>query len=130
VIALGKQIMDNWIHDNLVGDETLTTSPLGYTNDIIIIEYLKHLVKHISPSLEKPWKILLLDNHITYLYPEFIIEAAKFHIVVFLRILHMLFSLLTLASFGHRNIIITKQFNMQFEALILNIRLLPSFETC
>jgi hypothetical protein len=47
------------------------------------MEYLEHLVEHTSASLEKPWKMLLLDNHITPLYPEFIIKAAKFHIVVF-----------------------------------------------
>jgi hypothetical protein len=47
------------------------------------MEYLEHLVEHTGASLEKPWKMLLLDNHITHLYPEFIIEAAKFHIVVF-----------------------------------------------
>ena len=54
IIVLGKQIIDNWIHDNLVGNKTLTTSLSGYTNNTIIIEYLEHLVEHTSAGPEKP----------------------------------------------------------------------------
>jgi hypothetical protein len=83
VICPGKQVMDNWIHDNLTGEETITNSPTGYTNNIVIIQYLDHLLMHTSSGPTKPWKMLLLDGHITHEYPEFVIKAIENHIIYF-----------------------------------------------
>jgi DDE superfamily endonuclease len=83
VICPGKQVMDNWIHDNLTGEETITNSPTSYTNNTVIMQYLDHLLIHTGSGPTKPWKMLLLDGHITYEYPEFVIKAAENHIVCF-----------------------------------------------
>ena len=74
--------MDTWIHDRLTGDETITTSPTGYTNDKVVMEYLEHLIKHTRASVSKPWKLLLLDGHITHKFPDFVVKAYKHHIAL------------------------------------------------
>ena len=45
IICPGKQIMKNWIHDNLKGNKVITNSPTGYTNNDIIMQYLDHLIE-------------------------------------------------------------------------------------
>jgi hypothetical protein len=82
IICPGKQIMDNWIHDQLQGEESITTSPTGYTNNDVIMEYLEHLIEFSGAGPCKEWRMLLCDGHITHLYPEFVIKAAENHIVV------------------------------------------------
>ena len=59
VITPGKKIMDNWIDQNLIGNETIDCSPTGYINNQIIMEYCNHLIKyaHAGP-----------DSHRTYFY--------------------------------------------------------------
>ena len=74
--------MDTWIHDRLTGDKTITTSSTGYTNDKVIMEYLDHLIKHTKASDLKPWKLLLLDGHITHEFPDFVVKAHKHHIAL------------------------------------------------
>ena len=90
VVCPGIKIIDTWIHDRLTGDETITTSPTGYTNDKVIMDYLDHLIKHTKASCSKPWKLLLLDGHITHEFPDFVVKAHEHHIA-----LHMFPSHLT-----------------------------------
>jgi hypothetical protein len=47
------------------------------------MQYLDHLLIHTGLGLIKPWKMLLLDGHITHEYPKFVIKAAENHIVCF-----------------------------------------------
>jgi hypothetical protein len=82
IICPRKEIMDNWIHDNLKGGETITSSPTGYTNNEVIMEYLDHLIEHSGAGPNKEWRMLLCDGHVTHTYPEFIIKAVENHIVV------------------------------------------------
>ena len=90
IVCSGIKIMETWIQDNLTGEKRITTSPTGYTNDIIIMKYLDYLIFHTKASNTKPWKLLLLDGHITHEYPEFVIKAHGHHIA-----LHMFPSHLT-----------------------------------
>jgi len=53
IICPGQQIQENWIHDNLKGQETITTSLTGYTNNDVIIEYLDHLIELSSAGPRK-----------------------------------------------------------------------------
>ena len=82
IICPGKQIMENWIHDNLKGNEVITNSPTGYTNNDIIMQYLDHLIEQTGAGPSKPRKMLLCDGHITHEYPEFVIKASENHIVL------------------------------------------------
>ncbi len=83
IITPGKEIMDNWIHDNLKGGETITSSLTGYTNNDVIMEYLDHLIEHCGAGPNKEWRILLCDGHITHEYPEFVIKASENHIIIY-----------------------------------------------
>lgn len=89
IMCPGVKIMDTWIHDHLTGDEAITTSPTGYTNDKVIMDYLDHLILHTWASVLKPWKLLLLDGHTTYMYPEFVIKAHNHHIVLHAFLSHL-----------------------------------------
>lgn len=82
VVCPGIKIMENWIHDNLTEDESITTSPTGYTNDKVVMDYLDHLIEHTRASAIKPWKLLLLDGHITHEYSDFVIKANEHHIAL------------------------------------------------
>ena len=80
VICLGKRIMESWIHDNLKGGEVIDQLEIGYTNERIAIAWLNHFIKHTKARLDKPWKLLLLDSHITHENPDFVILAHENHI--------------------------------------------------
>lgn len=82
VVCPGVKIMDNWVHDYLTGDEAITTSPTGYTNDKVVMDYLDHLIQHTKASAKKHWKLLLLDGHLTHEYPDFVVRAAEHHIAL------------------------------------------------
>ena len=75
VICPGKRIMESWIHDNLKGSEVIALSPTGYTNESIAIAWLRHFIKHTNAGPGKPWKMLLLDGHVTHENDEFVILA-------------------------------------------------------
>jgi DDE superfamily endonuclease len=83
IICPGKRIMESWIHDNLKGGEVIALSPTGYTNEGIAIAWLKHFIKYTNAGPDKPWKILLLDGHITHENEDFIILAHENHIKPF-----------------------------------------------
>ena len=53
IIYPRKEIIDNWIHNNLKGGETIISSPIGYTNNEVVIEYLDHLIEHSSTGPNK-----------------------------------------------------------------------------
>lgn len=82
IVCPGIKIMENWIHDHLTGNEVITTSPTGYTNNKVIMDYLDHLILHTRASPTKPWKLLLLDSHITHEYSDFFIKANEHHIAL------------------------------------------------
>jgi hypothetical protein len=83
VIAPGKQIMDNWINEKLIGKERIVATPTGYTNNEIALQYMDHLIKHSRAGPNKPWKILLLDGHESHKTDEFQLKAAENHIKLF-----------------------------------------------
>jgi hypothetical protein len=83
IIAPGQKIMDNWISEELVGNERLACTPTGYTNNQIVMEYLDHLIEHSHAGPDKPWKLLLLDGHESHRYDPFQLKAAEHHIKLF-----------------------------------------------
>ena len=42
--------------------------------------WLRHFIQYTNAGPDKPWKLLLLNGHITYEYPEFVILAHENHI--------------------------------------------------
>jgi hypothetical protein len=45
--------MDNWIAEELVRSERLATTPTGYTNNLIAIVYLDHLIQYLHARPNK-----------------------------------------------------------------------------
>jgi hypothetical protein len=83
IITPGKKIMDNWIHENLNGDERVDCSDTGYINNRIIMDYANHLIQHSHAGPDKPWKLLLCDGHESHRYDPFVLKLVENHIKVF-----------------------------------------------
>lgn len=84
VICPGKKVMDNWVKQKqLVGDEYITCTPTGYTNNEKALEYLDHFIKHTGASVSSPWYMLLLDGHESHRTLEFRKKAAEHNIKLF-----------------------------------------------
>ena len=83
IVSPGQKIMENWVTEELVGNERLACTPTGYTNNQIVMEYLDHLIQHSHASPDKPWKLLLLDGHESHRYELFQLKAAEHHIKLF-----------------------------------------------
>ena len=71
IITSGKKIIDNWILENLVSIEYIKYTSTGYINNNIAIKYLNYLIKYLKASLNKPWKILLLNRYESHVYKPF-----------------------------------------------------------
>jgi len=80
IIIPGEKHMVSWYNDNMTGLELIQLSPTGYTNEAIAMEWLSHFIKHSSASPDAPWKILLLDGHVSHNTPNFITTAITNHI--------------------------------------------------
>ena len=80
VILPGAMIMESWFHENMTGQEVVTISPSGYTNEGICIVWLDHFINHNDCGLDKPWRILLIDGAKCHEAPEFILKAKMIHI--------------------------------------------------
>ncbi|KJZ70343.1 hypothetical protein HIM_10272 [Hirsutella minnesotensis 3608] len=66
LILPGVNIPVRWVDNDLDDNTIITTSPKGYINDIIAIEWIKHFEQHTRPASGK--RVLLMDgcdNHFT-----------------------------------------------------------------
>jgi len=80
IITPGKHIIENWLSTKLIGKESIDCSPIGYTNNRIVMQYLNHLIKYARAGPNKPWKVLLLDSHESHQFDDFQIKANNNHI--------------------------------------------------
>jgi hypothetical protein len=55
-------------------------SDSGYTNKEISLIYLDHLILHTNARLDKPPKVLLIDQHSSHMDPNFTIKATAHNI--------------------------------------------------
>jgi hypothetical protein len=51
-----------------------------YTNKEISLIYLDYIILHTNARLDKPLKVLLIDQHGSYIDPEFTIKAIAYNI--------------------------------------------------
>ena len=82
IICPGQRIMESWIHDNLLGSEVIAQSATGYTNEAIATAWLQHFITFINAGRDNPWKLLLLDGHLTHENPDFVILAHDNHVAL------------------------------------------------
>jgi hypothetical protein len=80
IIVLSIKVMEAWIAQELVGPEAIITTLTGYTNNVVALQYLEHLILHLQASLTRPWKILLLNSHESHKTPKFQLLAQNNHI--------------------------------------------------
>lgn len=83
LIFPGVQIPRRWIENSLDGEVILTTSPKGYMNDIIALEWLQHFEKHTRPEDPAEVRVLLMDGCDSHYTSEFVGFARQNNIELF-----------------------------------------------
>jgi hypothetical protein len=63
IIVPGEKVIKAWVVQELIGEERIRPTTIGYTNNKVTLKYLDHLILHLQAGLEKPWKILFIDSH-------------------------------------------------------------------
>jgi len=72
--------MESWYSKKLPTGIRVALSEFGYTNKEIALHYLNHLIQHTNASLDKPLKVLLMDQHGSHMDPDFTIKATTSNI--------------------------------------------------
>ena len=85
VILPGVNISAKMVRNNLDDGTSLNTSPNGYMDDQIALDWLQHFDRHTKPgdNNEGQKRLLLLDNHGSHLTFEFYDLAAAMNVVLF-----------------------------------------------
>ncbi|PQE28372.1 transposase protein [Rutstroemia sp. NJR-2017a BBW] len=96
VIISSKQHMELWweLRQPDEGEELYTLSELGFTNDQLTMKWFKHFLAQIGREVQLedtaalPWKMVLLDNHRSYLQEELILLVSRHKIIIWTYISH------------------------------------------
>ena len=84
LILCGIYILERWAEENdLDKDILLATSPTGYSNDELALQWLEHFEIHSRKSQEGVWRLLILDGYGSYLTYKFYEYAQKHCIELF-----------------------------------------------
>ena len=84
VIIAGVLILEKWAQQNDLNDDVLlTTSPTGYSNDDLAIDWLKHFDKHSRKGQVGAWRMLIMDGYGSYMTYEFFTYAKRNQIELF-----------------------------------------------
>jgi primosomal protein N' len=78
MIIQGKQHMENWYSTKLEKDVRVVLSDSRYTNKEISLILLDHIALHTNAGLDKRSKVLLMDQHGSYMDPDFTIKAISY----------------------------------------------------
>jgi hypothetical protein len=86
MIVQGKHYMESWYSEKLPASTQVALSKSGYTNKEIALQYLDHLIQYTNAGLDKPLKVLLINQHSSYIDLDFIIKAttSNIHLYPFL----------------------------------------------
>jgi hypothetical protein len=80
MIIQGKQHMESWYSDKLEPGVRVVLSDSGYTNKEISLILLDHIILHTNAGMDKPCKVLLMDQHRSHMDPDFILKATAANI--------------------------------------------------
>ena len=75
IIIQERVHMENWYTDKLDDNVQVVLSDSGYINSELALIYLDYLIKHTNAGIDKPTKVLLMDQHRSYMDNDFIIKA-------------------------------------------------------
>jgi hypothetical protein len=67
--------MESWYSSKLEKGVQVVLSDSRYTNKEISLIYLDYIILHTNSGLNKPPKVLLIDQHGSYIDPNFTIKA-------------------------------------------------------
>jgi hypothetical protein len=86
MIIQGKQHIESWYLDKLEKGTRVVLSDSRYTNKDICLILLDYIIEHTNAGLDKPPKVLLMDQHGSHIDLDFIIKAtaANIHLYPFL----------------------------------------------
>ena len=73
--------MESWYRNALKGGELVLLSENGYTTDELAMWLLEHFIEHTNAGPDKPWKMLLFNNHGSHRTPQFVLKCIQNHIV-------------------------------------------------
>jgi hypothetical protein len=83
--------MDSWFRDRIYQDKLVLLSESGFTNDTLAIRFLNYFIQYTSTGLDQLKKLLLMDNHGSYIIPKFIQLATQNNIVPFTFPVHLIY---------------------------------------
>ena len=72
--------MESWYLDKLEKGICVILSDSGYTNKDICLILLNHIIKYTNASLDKPLKVLLINQHSSHMDLDFVIKATAANI--------------------------------------------------
>lgn len=83
IIIPGKLHMESW-YETLELDALVVVNDLGYSNDLIAVEYIQHFIHFLTGYLQSPYekRLLLLNGHDSYKTKSFLTTAEENNIVV------------------------------------------------
>ena len=84
VILPGQLVQAQHVSNCLDDDTIVTTSPNGYTDDQISLEWFDHWEKHSRPHNSEETRLLLLDNHGSHCTEEFFERCVQANVILFL----------------------------------------------
>jgi hypothetical protein len=80
IIIQGKQHMESWYSSKLEKGIRVVLLDSRYTNKEISLIYLDYIILHTNARLDNPPKVLLIDQHSSYIDPEFTLRATAHNI--------------------------------------------------
>jgi hypothetical protein len=89
IIIQSRQHMESWYLDKLKKGVRVVLSEFRYTNKEISLILLNHIILHTGASLNKPWKVLLIDQHSSYIDADFTIKATASNIHLYAFFSHL-----------------------------------------
>ncbi|EKD14166.1 hypothetical protein MBM_07843 [Drepanopeziza brunnea f. sp. 'multigermtubi' MB_m1] len=114
-VLVPGSIQEQWFVSNLLISTLIKEADNRFTDNKIALLYLEHYIKNADYGPNKPWKLMLIDNHASYRTPEFINLANKNHILPYPLILHLTHCMQPLDQ-NKCNELLSSPFRQEFES--------------
>ena len=83
LIIAGVNILHKWGVNNLNDDTLLATSPTGYSNDDLAMDWLKHFIEYTARRRHGAWIMLIIDGFGSHMTIPFLDLATESKILLF-----------------------------------------------
>jgi hypothetical protein len=90
IIIQKQDLMINWFDENeLFKDTYVMFFDSEFISNKIALKFLKHYIKNSNVDSDAEWKLMLMNNHESYIIFKFIAFANENHIRSFFLIFHL-----------------------------------------